>query len=34
VIREVVRRTGEGWDSILLLGLASGLVEERVALQS
>jgi hypothetical protein len=34
VIREVVRRTGGGWGSMLLLGLAYGLVEEGVALQS
>jgi hypothetical protein len=34
VVREVVRRTGGGWGSVLLLGLAYGLVEEGVALQS
>lgn len=34
LIRELVRRAGGGWGSILLLGLAYGLVEEGMALQS
>ncbi len=33
-IREVVRRTGRGWPSLLLMGLVYGLVEEGLALQS
>ncbi len=34
LIREVVRRSGRGWASILLLGAAFGVVEEGLALQS
>jgi len=34
LIREVVRRTGRGWPSILLLSLAYGLIEEGFATQS
>src|SRR4051795_435256 len=34
LIRELVRRTGGGRPSVLLLGLAYGLVEEGLALQS
>jgi hypothetical protein len=34
LIREVVRRTGRGWPSILLLGMAYGLVEEAFTTQS
>lgn len=34
VIRESVRRTGRGWPSILLLGLAYAIVEEAFATQS
>ena len=34
LIREVVRRTGGGWVNILILGVAYGLVEEGLALQS
>ncbi len=34
LIREVVRRTGRGWWTILLLALAYGLVEEGVVTQS
>src|SRR2546430_15677767 len=34
LIREVVRRRGLGWPSILLLGAAYGIVEEGLALQS
>lgn len=34
LIRELVRRAGGGWGGILLLGLAYGLVEEGIALQS
>jgi hypothetical protein len=34
VIRETVRRSGRGWPSILLLGLAYALVEEGIADQS
>ncbi|MGA5303161.1 hypothetical protein ACPCHT_24750 [Nucisporomicrobium flavum] len=34
LIREIARRTGAGWGGILLLGLAYGLVEEGIALQS
>lgn len=34
LIRELVRRTGRGWFSILLLGLAYALVEEGIADQS
>jgi hypothetical protein len=33
-IREIVRRTGRGWPSLLLMGLVYGLVEEGLALQS
>jgi hypothetical protein len=32
--RELVRRTGRGWPSILLLGLAYGVVEEGMALRA
>jgi hypothetical protein len=32
--RELVRRTGRGWPSILLLGLAHGIVEEGLALRA
>lgn len=34
LIRELVRRVGGGWGSVLLLGVAYGLVEEGIALQS
>ncbi|WP_157001645.1 hypothetical protein [Agromyces laixinhei] len=34
LVRELVRRTGRGWPSILLLGLAYGIIEEGVVLQS
>src|SRR5438067_9369308 len=34
LIRELVRRRGRGWVSILLLGAAYGLIEEGLALQS
>jgi hypothetical protein len=34
LIRESVRRSGRGWESILLLGAAYGLIEEGLALQS
>ncbi|WP_181779906.1 hypothetical protein [Pseudonocardia pini] len=34
LIREVARRTGRGWPTILLLGLAYGIVEEGVTTQS
>jgi hypothetical protein len=34
LIREMVRRAGRGWPSILLLGLAYGILEEAVATQS
>ncbi|MFG1965912.1 hypothetical protein [Nonomuraea sp. NPDC049028] len=34
LIRELVRRRGAGWLSILLLGLAYGIVEEGLALQA
>src|SRR6266700_3341917 len=34
LIREVVRRSGRGWWSILLLGAAYGVVEEGLVLQS
>lgn len=34
LIREVVRRTGRGWPSIVLLGLAYGIVEEAFATES
>ncbi len=34
LIREVTRRTGRGWPTILLLGLAFGLVEEGLLTQS
>lgn len=34
VIREVARRTGRGWPSILLLGFAFGIVEEGLLTQS
>ncbi|MFD2078951.1 hypothetical protein SAMN05421678_102214 [Actinopolymorpha cephalotaxi] len=34
LIREFVRRTGRGWPSILLLGLAYGVFEEGVTTQS
>lgn len=33
-IREVTRRTGRGWPTILLLGLAFGLIEEGLLTQS
>ncbi|MEV4760917.1 hypothetical protein AB0J86_38255 [Micromonospora sp. NPDC049559] len=33
-VREVVRRTGGGWPSLLLMGVVYGLVEEGLALQS
>ncbi|MEV4709305.1 hypothetical protein [Actinoplanes sp. NPDC049316] len=34
VIREVTRRTGRGWPTVLLLALAYGLFEEGIATQS
>lgn len=34
LVREVARRTGRGWPTILLLGLAFGLVEEGLLTQS
>jgi hypothetical protein len=34
LIREVVRRTGRGWPSILLLGLAFGVLEEGIVDES
>lgn len=34
LIRELVRRRGRGWVSVLLLGIAYGLIEEGLALQS
>lgn len=34
LVRELVRRGGRGWPSILLLGVAYGLVEEGIGLQS
>jgi hypothetical protein len=34
LIRELVRRTGGGWGSVLLMGVAYGLIEEGLALQS
>jgi hypothetical protein len=34
LIRELVRRTGRGWPSILLLGLAYGILEEAYMTQS
>src|SRR5262249_42655250 len=34
LMRELVRRRGRGWVSILLLGVAYGLIEEGLALQS
>ncbi|GCE51481.1 hypothetical protein EI42_05929 [Thermosporothrix hazakensis] len=34
LIRELVRRSGRGWSSILLLGVAYGTVEEGLVLQS
>jgi len=34
LIREVVRRSGRGWGSILLLGGAYGIIEEGLVLQS
>src|ERR1700722_1905445 len=34
LIREVVRRTGHGWPSILLLALAYGIIEEAFTTQS
>jgi hypothetical protein len=34
LIREVARRTGRGWPTILLLGLAYGILEEGVTTQS
>jgi len=34
LIREVVRRTGRGWPSIVLLGLAYGIVEEAFTTES
>ncbi len=34
LIREVARRTGRGWPTILLLGLAFGLIEEGLLTQS
>jgi len=33
-VREVTRRTGRGWPTIILLGLAYGVVEEGLATQS
>ncbi|WP_433061556.1 hypothetical protein [Dactylosporangium sp. CS-033363] len=34
LIRELVRRTGGGWTNLLLMGVAYGVVEEGIALQS
>ncbi|MER6509664.1 hypothetical protein ABT158_22775 [Nonomuraea sp. NPDC001636] len=34
LIRELVRRAGRGWGSVLLLGAAYGIVEEGLALQA
>jgi hypothetical protein len=34
LIRELVRRNGRGWASILFLGGAYGIIEEGIALQS
>ncbi|WP_221762315.1 hypothetical protein [Nonomuraea sp. WAC 01424] len=34
LIRDLVRRAGRGWGSVLLLGLAYGIVEEGLALQA
>ena len=34
LIRELVRRSGRGWASILLLGAAYGFIEEGLSLQS
>ena len=34
LIRETVRRLGRGWPSLLLLGLAYGILEEALATQS
>src|SRR5580692_11436201 len=34
LIREIVRRTGRGWPSILLLGMAYGIFEEAFTTQS
>ncbi|MFC7619248.1 hypothetical protein [Microlunatus sp. GCM10028923] len=34
LIRELVRRTGRGWPSILLLGLGYGLLEDGIGLQA
>src|SRR5262245_45973640 len=34
LVRELVRRTGRGWPSILLLGLAFEIVEDGIALQA
>ena len=33
-VREVTRRTGRGWPTIILLGLAYGVIEEGIATQS
>ena len=34
LIREVVRRTGRGWPSMILLAIAYGLIEEGFVTQS
>ena len=34
LIREVARRTGRGWPSILLMGMAYGILEEAYTTQS
>ena len=34
LVREVTRRTGRGWPTIILLGLAYGVIEEGLATQS
>src|SRR5947209_3470482 len=34
LIREIVRRSGRGWPSILLLGMAYGIFEEAYVTQS
>lgn len=34
LVRELVRRTGRGWPSILLLGLAYGVLEDGIGLQA
>ncbi|MGH4015654.1 MAG: hypothetical protein ACRDSL_17370 [Pseudonocardiaceae bacterium] len=34
LVREAVRRTGRGWPSIVLLGLAYELVEDGIGLQA